>query len=61
MRWFGQKTEQPNALDIDTMEDGWCTRKEITDANGVLIPFASPSCNGNTTDPTLKRHLVQCN
>ena len=53
----------PNALDTDDDADGISTRKEITDANGVLIPFASiPSCNGNTTDPArIKRHLVQCN
>ena len=53
----------PNALDTDDDGDFISTRKEITDANGVLIPFASiPSCNGNTTDPTrIKRHLVQCN
>lgn len=53
----------PNFLDTDDDGDGISTRKEITDANGVLIPFASiPSCNGNTTDPTrIKRHLVKCN
>ena len=52
-----------NALDTDDDGDGISTRKEITDANGVLIPFASiPSCTGNTTDPArIKRHLVQCN
>jgi hypothetical protein len=31
----------PNALDTDDDGDGISTRKEITDANGVLIPFAS--------------------
>ncbi|MFV8370122.1 FKBP-type peptidylprolyl isomerase [Flavobacterium sp. LB2R40] len=53
----------PNFLDTDDDGDGVSTRKEITDANGVLIPFAAiPSCNGNTTDPArIKRHLVKCN
>jgi hypothetical protein len=53
----------PNFLDTDDDGDGVSTRTEITDANGVLIPFESiPSCDGNTTDPTrIKRHLVKCN
>ena len=53
----------PNYLDTDDDGDGVSTRKEITDANGVLIPFASiPACDGNTTDPArIKRHLVKCN
>ncbi|TDE07749.1 FKBP-type peptidyl-prolyl cis-trans isomerase [Flavobacterium sandaracinum] len=53
----------PNYLDTDDDGDGISTRKEITDANGVLIPFASiPACDGNTTDPArIKRHLVKCN
>jgi hypothetical protein len=53
----------PNFLDKDDDGDGISTRTEITDANGVLIPFESiPSCDGNTTDPArIKRHLVKCN
>jgi hypothetical protein len=53
----------PNYLDTDDDGDGISTRKEITDANGALIPFASiPACDGNTTDPArIKRHLVKCN
>ncbi|RTY97994.1 FKBP-type peptidylprolyl isomerase [Flavobacterium sp. RSP49] len=53
----------PNFLDKDDDGDGISTRTEITDANGVLIPFESiPSCNGNTTDlARIKRHLVKCN
>ncbi|RTY86104.1 FKBP-type peptidylprolyl isomerase [Flavobacterium sp. GSN2] len=53
----------PNFLDTDDDGDSVSTRTEITDANGVLIPFESiPSCNGNTTDPArIKRHLVKCN
>jgi hypothetical protein len=53
----------PNFLDTDDDGDGVSTRKEITGANGVLIPFAAiPSCDGNTTNPArVKRHLVKCN
>jgi len=53
----------PNFLDRDDDGDGLSTRTEITDANGVLIPFESiPSCDGNTTNPDrVKRHLVKCN
>ncbi|RTZ04666.1 FKBP-type peptidylprolyl isomerase [Flavobacterium sp. GSP27] len=53
----------PNFLDTDDDGDSVSTRTEITDANGVLIPFESiPSCSGNTTDPArIKRHLVKCN
>ena len=53
----------PNALDTDDDADGVSTRTEITDANGVIIPFESiPACSGNTTDPArIKRHLVKCN
>ena len=53
----------PNFLDTDDDGDGISTKKEITDLNGVLYPFASiPSCDGNTSDPLrIKRHLVKCN
>lgn len=53
----------PNFLDTDDDGDGVSTRKEITDASGKIIPFASiPSCDGNTTNPArIKRHLVKCN
>ena len=53
----------PNFLDTDDDGDGVSTRKEITDANGAIIPFASiPACDGNTTNPArVKRHLVKCN
>ncbi|RDI58116.1 FKBP-type peptidyl-prolyl cis-trans isomerase [Flavobacterium glaciei] len=53
----------PNFLDTDDDGDGVSTRKEITDANGKIIPFADiPSCDGNTTNPArVKRHLVKCN
>jgi FKBP-type peptidyl-prolyl cis-trans isomerase len=53
----------PNFLDTDDDGDGSSTRKEITDANGVLIPFAViPACDGNTTNAArIKRHLVKCN
>ncbi|TDE41803.1 FKBP-type peptidylprolyl isomerase [Flavobacterium rhamnosiphilum] len=53
----------PNFLDVDDDGDGVSTKKEITGANGILIPFADiPSCDGNTTDPArVKRHLVKCN
>ncbi|WP_426063598.1 FKBP-type peptidyl-prolyl cis-trans isomerase [Flavobacterium sp. DSP2-3-1] len=53
----------PNFLDTDDDGDGVSTKTEITNANGVLIPFeAIPACNGNTTDPArIKRHLVKCN
>ena len=53
----------PNFLDLDDDGDGVSTKTEITDANGMLIPFADiPSCDGNTTDPArVKRHLVKCN
>ena len=53
----------PNFLDTDDDGDGISTKKEITDPNGVLYPFASiPSCDGNTSDPLrIKRHLVKCN
>ncbi len=53
----------PDFLDVDDDGDGFGTKSEITDANGVLIPFESiPSCDGNTTNPDrVKRHLVKCN
>lgn len=53
----------PNFIDTDDDGDGISTRKEITAANGALIPFvAIPACDGNTTDPArIKRHLVKCN
>ncbi|CAM4080921.1 FKBP-type peptidyl-prolyl cis-trans isomerase [Flavobacterium weaverense] len=53
----------PNFLDADDDGDGVSTRKEITDANGKVIPFdLIPACDGNTTDPARKkRHLVKCN
>ena len=49
----------PNFLDTDDDGDGVSTKKEITDAAGKIIPFASiPSCDGNTTDPArVKKHL----
>ena len=49
----------PDFLDTDDDGDGVSTRKEITDSNGKLIPFALiPSCDGNTTDPLrIKKHL----
>ena len=49
----------PNFLDTDDDGDGVSTKKEITDATGKIIPFASiPSCNGNTTDAMrIKKHL----
>lgn len=49
----------PNFLDTDDDGDGVSTRKEITDAAGKIIPFASiPSCDGNTTSTTrIKKHL----
>jgi hypothetical protein len=53
----------PDFLDVDDDGDGYGTRKEITAADGTIIPFASiPSCDGNTTDPArIKRHLIKCN
>jgi hypothetical protein len=53
----------PNFLDTDDDGDGVSTKKEITDAAGKIIPFASiPSCDGDTTNPArIKRHLVKCN
>ena len=53
----------PNFLDSDDDGDGVSTRKEITAANGTIIPFADiPACDGNTTNPErVKRHLVKCN
>lgn len=53
----------PNFLDVDDDGDGISTRKEITAADGTLIPFSAiPDCSGNTTNPTrIKRHLVKCN
>lgn len=52
----------PNFLDVDDDADGIGTRKEITAADGTIIPFASiPDCSGNTTNPArIKRHLVKC-
>lgn len=49
----------PNFLDVDDDGDGITTKKEITDANGVVYPFAAiPSCDGNTTNPArIKKHL----
>jgi hypothetical protein len=46
---------------VDDDADGG-TRKEITAADGTIIPFASiPDCSGNTTNPArIKRHLVKC-
>ena len=53
----------PNFLDVDDDGDGIGTRKEITAADGTLIPFSAiPDCSGNTTNPArIKRHLVKCN
>jgi hypothetical protein len=53
----------PNFLDVDDDADGIGTRKEITAADGTLIPFSAiPDCSGNTTNPArIKRHLVKCN
>jgi hypothetical protein len=47
---------------VDDDADGIGTRKEITAADGTIIPFASiPDCSGNTTNPArIKRHLVKC-
>ena len=49
----------PDFLDTDDDGDGVSTKKEITAANGTLIPFADiPSCDGNTTNPArIKKHL----
>ena len=49
----------PDFLDTDDDGDGVSTKKEITAANGTLIPFADiPSCDGNTTKPArIKKHL----
>ena len=49
----------PDFLDVDDDGDGISTKKEITDANGVVYPFAAiPSCDGNTTNPArIKKHL----
>ncbi|MBC5839587.1 FKBP-type peptidyl-prolyl cis-trans isomerase [Flavobacterium muglaense] len=53
----------PNFLDVDDDADGIGTRKEISAADGTIIPFAIiPDCSGNTTNPArIKRHLVKCN
>lgn len=53
----------PNFLDVDDDGDGISTRKEITAADGTIIPFSAiPDCSGNTTNPArIKRHLVKCN
>jgi hypothetical protein len=49
----------PDFLDVDDDGDGYGTRKEITAADGTIIPFASiPSCDGNTTNASrIKKHL----